>query len=43
MMSAAKATALVLERSYHVATLDHDFDLLVERITVLADRANAPA
>ncbi len=37
MMSAAQVTELVLERSYHVATLDHDFDLLVSGITTLAD------
>jgi carboxylesterase len=29
---------LVLTRSYHVATLDWDFDLLVDRITRFADR-----
>ena len=38
MMSSADVTELVLERSYHVATLDFDFDLLVEGITTLAER-----
>jgi carboxylesterase len=31
-------TELILERSYHVATLDYDFDLLVDSITAFADR-----
>jgi carboxylesterase len=31
-------TELLLERSYHVATLDYDFELLVERITSFADK-----
>jgi len=34
-------TELVLERSYHLATIDYDFDLLVERITAFADRVGA--
>lgn len=29
---------LALERSYHVATLDHDLDLLVEKISEFAER-----
>ncbi len=33
---------LVLTRSYHVATLDWDFDLLVDRITRFADRVGQP-
>jgi carboxylesterase len=37
------ATELVLERSYHVATLDYDFELLVERITSFADRVSGSA
>jgi carboxylesterase len=36
------ARALVLERSYHVATLDHDQPLLVERITEFADELAQP-
>jgi len=32
----AKLTELCLERSYHVATMDYDFDLLVDKITELA-------
>jgi carboxylesterase len=28
---------LKLERSFHVATLDYDFDLLVDSITAFAD------
>lgn len=36
-------TELVLERSYHLATLDHDFELLVERITGFADRVGHPS
>jgi carboxylesterase len=35
------ASELLLERSYHVATLDYDFELLVERITSFADRVAA--
>jgi len=38
MLGPDNATELVLERSYHVATLDYDFELLVERITAFADR-----
>jgi carboxylesterase len=36
--SQAKATGLVLERSYHVATMDYDFDVLVDGIATLAER-----
>src|ERR1041385_5956608 len=32
MLTGTKPIELVLERSYHVATLDYDFDLLVEKI-----------
>jgi carboxylesterase len=38
LLAGGDATELVLERSYHVATLDYDFDLLVEKITGFADR-----
>jgi len=38
-----KATELVLERSYHVATLDHDFELLLAKIGEFADRVGMPA
>lgn len=38
LLAGKNATELVLERSYHLATLDHDFDLLVERIAEFADR-----
>jgi carboxylesterase len=38
MLGKENATELVLERSYHVATLDYDFELLIERITAFADR-----
>jgi len=31
-------TELPLERSYHVATLDYDLDLIEERVTAFADR-----
>jgi hypothetical protein len=32
------AEELVLERSYHVATLDYDLELIEERVSALADR-----
>jgi carboxylesterase len=38
MLSKCETTALILARSYHIATLDHDFDRLVDSITSLADR-----
>lgn len=38
MLAGKDATELVLERSYHVATLDYDFELLVDSITAFADR-----
>jgi carboxylesterase len=34
---------VVLERSYHVATLDHDAELIVERSVAFADGVSAPA
>ncbi|MEZ4225424.1 MAG: alpha/beta fold hydrolase [Polyangiaceae bacterium] len=33
---------LVLTRSYHVATLDWDFELLLDRVTRFADRVTSP-
>jgi carboxylesterase len=38
MLEGKDVTELVLERSFHVATLDHDAPLLVERIAAFADR-----
>ncbi len=35
------AEELVLERSYHVATLDYDLELIEERVTAFADRLSA--
>jgi carboxylesterase len=35
-------TELVLERSYHVATLDYDLELIEERVTAFADRVAKP-
>lgn len=35
------AEELVLERSYHVATLDYDLELIEERLTAFADRVAA--
>lgn len=43
MLAEKDATELVLERSFHVATLDLDFDLLLERITAFADRVGHPS
>jgi carboxylesterase len=37
-----QVTMVALERSYHVATLDYDLDLLVERTTAFADSLAAP-
>lgn len=34
-------TELVLERSYHVATLDYDLELIEERVTSFADRVSS--
>lgn len=33
----ARASQLVLERSYHIATLDYDLPLLIDRVTEFAD------
>jgi len=38
MLSGKDATELLLERSYHVATMDHDFEALVTAIVAFADR-----
>jgi len=38
MLEGRDVKELVLPRSYHVATLDHDFDLLVDEIAEFADR-----
>jgi carboxylesterase len=43
LLEGGDATELVLERSYHVATLDYDLELLIEKITDFADRVDAPA
>jgi len=36
-------TELALERSFHVATLDYDLELIEERVTAFADRVGAKA
>jgi carboxylesterase len=41
MTEGKDVTALVLERSYHVATMDYDMDLIVEATTKLGDRVRA--
>jgi carboxylesterase len=38
LLAGKDVAELVLERSYHVATLDHDADLVVERVSAFADR-----
>ncbi|MCE7890958.1 MAG: alpha/beta fold hydrolase [Sorangiineae bacterium PRO1] len=38
MLEGRDVTELVLPRSYHLATLDHDFDLLVDEIAGFAER-----
>lgn len=43
MVNGKDATELVLERSYHVATMDHDFEALVASIVAFADRVGKPA
>jgi carboxylesterase len=42
LLGSADKTELRLERSYHVATLDHDAPLLEEKIAAFADRVAAP-
>jgi len=41
LLRTADLTELVLERSYHVATLDYDLELIEERVTAFADRVPA--
>ena len=43
MANGKDATELVLARSYHVATMDHDFEALVAGIVAFADRVGKPA
>jgi carboxylesterase len=38
MLGSKDITELVLERSYHVATLDYDLELIEQRVTAFADR-----
>ena len=38
LLGSKDITELVLERSYHVATLDYDLELIEERLTAFADR-----
>jgi carboxylesterase len=40
MLGSKDITELVLERSYHVATLDYDLELIEERFTAFADRVS---
>jgi carboxylesterase len=42
LVRAPELGELVLERSYHVATLDYDQPLIEERVTAFADRLGAP-
>jgi carboxylesterase len=41
LVRSSDLTELVLERSYHVATLDYDLELIEERVTAFADRVGA--
>jgi carboxylesterase len=41
LLGSKDITELVLERSYHVATLDYDLELIEERFTAFADRVAA--
>jgi carboxylesterase len=41
MLGSKDLTELVLERSYHVATLDYDLELIEERVSGVADRVCA--
>jgi carboxylesterase len=41
LLGSRDITELVLERSYHVATLDYDLELIEERVTNFADRVCA--
>jgi esterase/lipase len=38
LLGSKDITELVLERSYHVATLDYDLELIEARLTAFADR-----
>ncbi|MEO7037881.1 MAG: alpha/beta fold hydrolase [Polyangiaceae bacterium] len=40
LLGSTDITELVLERSYHVATLDYDLELIEERFTAFADRVS---
>jgi carboxylesterase len=42
-IGSADKTSLVLERSYHVAPLDYDQELIEERVTAFADRVSGLA
>jgi len=41
LLRSGDVSELVLERSYHVATLDFDLELIEERVTAFADRVGA--
>ena len=41
LLGSKDVTLLTLERSYHVATLDYDLELIEERVTAFADRIAA--
>ncbi len=41
LLGGKDVTELALDRSYHVATLDYDLDLIEERVTAFADRVAA--
>ena len=41
LLGSKDISELPLERSYHVATLDYDLDLIEERVTAFADRVAA--
>ena len=40
-MRSNDVTELALERSFHVATLDYDLELIEERVSAFADRVAA--
>ncbi len=39
MLPAGTTTELVLERSYHVATLDYDLELIEQNVVGFAERS----
>jgi carboxylesterase len=41
LLGSKDITELALERSYHVATLDYDLELIEERVTAFVDRVSA--